>query len=195
MVLARRLQTLIVGSLLVAFCCSALPSAAGVAVARIVVHPAKFTYVPRGWRAFDRDFSLLTHRGADVESYALSWAYNPNWLGWGNGMPSNAIGVTVILIRRSTTNPAANLCGATPRLAGYPPIRDLPLMLPKRTTATQEGEPNIPEYRVFGRFNDYYNVDLRVDINRAHPTPAMLQLAQRVVSGLRFPHWPLVANC
>jgi hypothetical protein len=110
-------------------------------------------------------------------------------------MPSNAIAVNVILIRRDPTNPAANLCGKTPHLAASPRIRHLPLLLPKTTAATQEGASNIPEYRVFGRFDDRYNIDLRVDINRVHPTRAMLQLAQRVVSGLRFPRWPLLADC
>ncbi|MDQ1459974.1 MAG: hypothetical protein QOI08_1458 [Actinomycetota bacterium] len=193
-VLSGRLWRLTLGSLFVAFCCSAMPSAVGGAV-RIAVHPAKFTYVPGGWRVFDRDYAPLTRRGADVESYALSWAYKPNPNGWANRMPPNTIGVNVILIRRTTTNPRANLCGETPHLAAYPPIPHFPLMLPKSTAATQEGEPNIAEYRVFGRFDDLYNIDLRVDINRAHPTRAMLQLAQRVVSGLRFPRWPLLTNC
>jgi hypothetical protein len=194
-VLSRRLRRFTVGSLFVAFCSSAMPSAAGVAVRRIAVHPAKFTYVPQGWRAFDQNFALLTRRGADVESYALSWAYKPNSHGWANRMPPNTIGVNVILIRRTTTNPAANLCHETPHLAAYPAIRHFPIVLPKSTTNTQEGEPNIPEYRVFGRFDERYNIDLRVDINRAHPTRAMLQLAQRVVSGLRFPRWPLLTHC
>jgi hypothetical protein len=149
----------------------------------------------RRWKTFDRDFALLSRSGADLESYALSWAYKPNPHGWANRMPPNAIGVNVILIRRTTTNPADNLCGKTPHLAVYPRIRHFPLMLPKTTTATQEGEPNIPEYRVFGRFDNLYNIDLRVDINRLHPTAAMLKLAQRVVSGLRFPRWPLVRDC
>jgi len=162
---------------------------------RIAVHPATFTYVPVGWKTFDRDFALLNRRGADLESYALSWAYKPNPLGWANRMPPNAIAVHVLLIRRSPTNPAANLCANTPHLPNSPPIRQFPLVLPKTTAATQEGEPNIPEYRVFGRFDNFYNIDLRVDINRLHPTPAMLQLAQRVVSGMRFPRWPLVPDC
>jgi hypothetical protein len=162
---------------------------------RIAVHAAKFAYVPVGWKTFDRDFALLHRRGADVESYALSWAYTPNSLGWASRMPPNAIGVHVILIRRSPTNPTANLCGQTPHLPNFPLIRRFPLVLPHTTAATQEGEPNIPEYRVFGRFDDFYNIDLRVDINRVHPTPAMLQLAQHVVSGLRFPRWPLSTDC
>jgi hypothetical protein len=162
---------------------------------RIAVHAAKFAYVPVGWKTFDRDFALLHRRGADVESYALSWAYTPNSLGWASRMPPNAIGVHVILIRRSPTNPTADLCGQTPHLPNFTLIRRFPLVLPHTTAATQEGEPNIPEYRVFGRFDDFYNIDLRVDINRVHPTPAMLQLAQHVVSGLRFPRWPLSTDC
>lgn len=162
---------------------------------RLAVHPAKFTYVPAGWKTSDQNFGLLSRRGADVESYALSWGYKPNPLGWANRMPPNAIAVHVILIRRSPTNPAANLCGQMPHLPGFPLIRHFPLVLPKMTAATQEGEPDIPEYRVFGRFDNLYDIDLRVDINRLHATPAMLELAQRVVSGLRFPRWPLVRDC
>jgi len=161
----------------------------------IAVHAAKFTNVPGGWKTFDRDFALLSRSGADLENYALSWAYKPNPLGWANRMPPNAIAVHVILIRRPTTNRAANLCGQTPHVPGFPLIRRFPLTFPKTTAATQEGEANIPEYRVFGRFDNIYNIDLRVDINQVHPTPAMLKLAQRVVNGLRFPRWPLVRDC
>jgi hypothetical protein len=51
------------------------------------------------------------------------------------------------------------------------------------------------EYRVFGRLDESYNVDLRVDINSIHPTPTMMRTAQTVVSGIRFPRWPRLKRC
>jgi hypothetical protein len=191
MVLACRLPMLALG--LVVVCSSGTQV---MATTRVAVRPAKFTDVPQGWRAFDQlGGGYLDRRGADANSYALSWAYKPNLNGWANAMPPNAIAVQVILLRRDPAHPAANLCSKAPRLAGYPTILHLPLTLPKVTHATQEGQPNIPEYRMLGRLDNQYSIDLRVDINRAHPTPAMLRLAQRIVSRLYFPRWPLSAAC
>jgi hypothetical protein len=176
---------------------AATPAQAGVARAAkpAVVGAARFTELARGWRAFDRDFGLLTHRGADVNSYALSWAYKPGPFGWANSMPPRAIAVSVILIRRNASESTANLCAATPHLPGFAPIRRLPLRLPRTTTDRQEGQPQVLEYRVFGRLDDSYNIDLRVDVNDTKPTTEMLRIAQRVASGIRFPTWPRRRAC
>ncbi len=159
----------------------------------VVVRPAKFTHLPYGWRAFQNDFGLLSRRGADVTSYALSWAYTPGPFGWADSMPRNGIAVNVILIRRSVGSTHMNLCWNTPHLA--PKIRRLPLRLPKTTNHTQEGQPRIPEYRIFGRLDESYDIDLRVDINNPHPTPALLRRAQGVVRHIRFPDWPRLRRC
>ena len=151
------------------------------------VPAAKFTRVPHGWRAFDRDFAVLSSRGGSVQSYALSWAYTPGPFGWANRMPRDAIAVSVILIRDSR-------CRAL-HYGTSPPIRHLPLRLPTTTRDRQEGQPDIPEYRVFGRMGESYNVDLRVDINNVRPSNAMLRLAQSVVDGIHFPNWPRPARC
>lgn len=158
----------------------------------IVVHAAKFAYRPRGWRFADDDFGVLTRRGADVGSNAFS--FKPYRFGWALRIPPNGIAVTVHLIRRSA-DPHANLCGSVPRWSAYPPIRRLPLRLPKTTRDGLEGAPGVLEYRVFGRLDDSYNVDLRVDVKSLHPTRAMLRRAQAVVSGIRFPRWPRPKRC
>jgi hypothetical protein len=161
----------------------------------IVVGPARFTNLPGGWRAFDHDFGRLTGRGADVSSYALSWSYEPGPFGWANTMPPGAIAVNVILIRRAPSKARLNLCANAPHLHGYPKIRRLPLRLPRTTTDRLEGQPRVPEYRVFGRMDDSYNVDLRVDINTPHPDASTLRTAQAVVSAIRFPPWPRLQSC
>jgi hypothetical protein len=158
----------------------------------IVVHAATFSYRPRGWHFSDRDFDVLTRRGANVGSNAFS--FKPYRYGWALRIPPNGIAVTVLLIRRSP-NPRANLCGRTAHFPDYPPIRRLPLRLPTTTTATLDGAPNVREYRVFGRFDESYNVDLRVDIKRLRPTRAMLRRAQAIVDGIRFPRWPRPKRC
>ncbi len=161
----------------------------------LFVQPAKFRRLPHGWRAFQNVAGLLTRGGADVNSYALSWAYKPNPYGWANQMPGDGIAVNIILSRRSPGSSRTNLCWNTPHLAGFAKIRHLPLRLPRMTSARQEGQPNIPEYRVFGRIDESYNVDLRVDINNPRPTAAMLRRAQSVVSHIRFPTWPRLRRC
>jgi hypothetical protein len=160
----------------------------------IVVHGATFAYRPHGWRVFDRDFAYLTRRGADVESVALSWPYRPNQFGWATRMPPNGVAVTVHLIRRSA-DPRANLCGGVPHWPGAPRIRRLPLRLPSTTSDRLEGAPGVLEYRVSGRMDESYNVDLRVDVNRLRPTRVMLRRAQAIVSAIRFPRWPRPKRC
>jgi len=159
------------------------------------VQPARFARLPSGWRAFDNDFGLLTPRGADVSSYALSWAYEPGSHGWANAMPRKGIAVSVILIRRASSGVRVNLCRSAPHLGGFPKIRRLPLRLPRTPAGRLEGAPNVLEYRIFGRMDESYNVDLRVDVNDLHPGAAMLRTAQRVVAGIRFPVWPRRARC
>ena len=158
----------------------------------IVVHAPTFSYRPRGWHFSDHDFGVLTRRGADVQSDAFS--FRPYRYGWALRFPRNGIAVTVHLIRRSA-DPQANLCGQVPPWPGFPPIRRLPLRLPRTTTDRLEGAPGVVEYRVFGRFGNSYNVDLRVDVNRLRPTSAMLRRAQEIVSGIRFPRWPTPKRC
>ena len=162
---------------------------------RIVVQPAKFTNLPRGWKAFDSDFGFLTSRGANAYSYALSWRWQPNSFGWATQMPRGAIAVTVSLIRRSPGKTKTNLCLHVPRLSDSPKIRRLPLQLPATTPYRLEGEPGVIEYRVFGRMDDSYDVDLRVDVNSRHPSETQRQSAQNVVSHLRFPTWPRKKRC
>ena len=158
----------------------------------IVVHAARFAYRPAGWHFSDEDFGVLTRRGADVESAAFS--FRPYALGWALRIPPNGIAVTVHLIRRSADQ-RANLCGSVPHWPDSPAIRRLPLHLPKTTSDRLEGTPRVLEYRVFGRMDESYNVDLRVDVNRLRPTAAMLRRAQAVVNGIRFPRWPRPKRC
>ena len=157
------------------------------------MHPAKFALVPRGWRAFDDDFGLLTRHGASVESHALSWRYRPDSFGWANAMPRGAMAVTVILVRRSN-DPHANLCRGADGLP-FAPIRRLPLRLPKAPNGWLEGSKDVVEYRVFGRIDRSYSVDLRLAVRTIHPTAAMLRRGQAVVSGIRFPRWPRPKRC
>jgi len=158
----------------------------------IVVHAATFAYRPRGWRFADHDFGVLTRRGADVQSAAFS--FRPYRFGWALRMPRNGVVVTVHLIRRSA-DARTNLCRSVPHWPDSPPIRRLPLRLPRTTTDRLEGAPRVLEYRVFGRFDESYNVDLRVDVKRLRPTPAMLRRSQAIVDGIRFPHWPRPNRC
>jgi hypothetical protein len=62
--------------------------------------------------------------------------------------------------------------------------------LPGATVNRLEGAPKVLEYRVFGRIDESYDVDLRVDVNSLHPSAAMLHTAQAVVSNIHFPIWP-----
>jgi hypothetical protein len=173
----------------------AAPSHAHRSAARVVPAP-RFVRLPRGWRQFNDAPDLLTRRGANASATALSWAYHPDGLGWAGSMPRDAIAVSVYLIRREVGSATGlNLCRYTPHLGVYPLVRKLPLRLPSTTTATLEGAPNIPEYRVFGRIGESYNFEVRVDVNNPHPSAALLKAAQSAVSAISFPRWPNRKNC
>ena len=164
--------------------------------AALVVPAPRFVRLPGGWRQFNDSPNLLTRRGANASAYALSWAYHPNSLGWAGSIPRDGIAVSVYVIRREVgAATGLNLCRYTPHLSAYPLVRRLPLRLPSTTTATLEGAPKIPEYRVFGRIGESYNFEVRVDINRAHPGAALLKAAQRAVSAISFPRWPNKDHC
>jgi hypothetical protein len=161
----------------------------------ISIAAVKFTSLPSGWHAFDDEVGALTRRGGETDSYALSWDYRPGPGGWATAMPRRGIAVQVLLLRSRPDGLRINLCLHTPHLADSSPIRGLPLRLPRTTGSRLKGAPRVPEYRVFGRMGEMYNVDLRVDINDPHPTRSMLDAAQHVVSGLRFPVWPRRRSC
>jgi hypothetical protein len=158
------------------------------------VTAAEFTRLPEGWRAFDDGFGVLTSDGVSVESYALSWAYEPDSSGWANRMPRNATAISVLLLRRPPDG-KTNLCRSAPELSGFGRIRRLPLVLPKTTRDRQEGAPSVLEYRVFGRMDESYNVDLRVAVKSPHPSAKVLRRAQSVVDHIRFPRWPRPKRC
>jgi hypothetical protein len=64
----------------------------------------------------------------------------------------------------------------------YQPLK---LVLSRSPATTLEGAPDTPEYHVFGNVRGW-NVEIRVDIRRSHPTRRELRLAQRVLSAMRF---------
>jgi hypothetical protein len=163
---------------------------------RIIVQPVKFTQLPRGWKTFDSRFATLSrHRPTSTYADALSWAYKPNPYGWASQMPRGGVAVSVILARGSGNEPFLNLCRYTPHLSGFPKIRRLPLRLPRITGDRLEGAPNVVEYRVFGRMDESYNVDLRVDVNALHPSRTLRRRAPFVVNHIHFPPWPRVKRC
>jgi hypothetical protein len=92
-------------------------------------------------------------------------------------------------------SPNVNLCHDTPNLgSGYPALAP-PLNLPAKTTSTLEGSPRVEEFRIFGRYRDYYNFEVRVDIDTRRPLAASWHTADGVVRGLRFPAWPRLSDC
>ena len=153
-----------------------------------------FSRVPPGWRSFATPGDL-TPRGAQAGVFATSWAYRLTTVdGPAGSMPRNAILVNVSLIRSNPGKQTGSLCGRTPHLAGYPPVRSLPLRLPATTTATLDG-PAWPEYRVFGRLGESYNFEVRVDISNRRPSSELLRLARLLVASIKFPRWPTPTTC
>jgi hypothetical protein len=160
----------------------------------VPVPPPTFSHLPSRWRSFATSGDL-TPSGGQAGAFATSWPYRLATIdGPGGSIPRNAILVNVSLIRSNPGKRTGSLCSRTPHLAGHPPIRNLPLQLPSTTTATLDGT-RWPEYRAFGRLGNSYNFEVRVDISNRHPSPKLLDLARRVVAGIRLPRWPTPTIC
>jgi hypothetical protein len=160
----------------------------------VPVPPPTFSHLPPTWRAFATPGDL-TPRGAQAGVFATSWPYRLTTVaGPAGSMPRDAVLVNVFLIRSNPGKQSGSLCGRTPHLAGYPPVRSLPLQLPTTTTATLDG-PAWPEYRVFGRLGESYNFEVRVDVSNRHPSAKLLRLARLVVAAIDFPRWPRPTTC
>jgi hypothetical protein len=164
----RRLAFFVSASFAIAATAFAAPSR--------VVAPAHFAWLPDGWRQFDDAPVVWTRHGAESEAYATSWAYVRGPGGPLGHFPRGATYVSVLLLAR---------CNA-PRHPGVAP----PLRLPRTTHATLEGEPRVPEYRIFGRLRGSYAFEVRVDVNRTRPTAAEWRTAARVVRTIMLPRWP-----
>jgi hypothetical protein len=160
----------------------------------VPVPPPTFSHLPPRWRSFATPGDL-TPLGAQSRVFATSWPYRLTTVdGPGGSMPRNAILVNVSLIRSNPGKQTGNLCGRTPHIAGYPPVRSLPLRLPTTTAATFEGTA-WPEYRAFGRLGESYNFEVRVDISNRHPSAELLRLARFAVIAIEFPRWPTPSTC
>jgi hypothetical protein len=160
----------------------------------VPVPPPTFSRLPPGWRAFAPAGDLTPH-GVQAGVFATSWPYLLTTVdGPAGSMPRDAVLVNVWLSRSKPGKQSGSLCGRTPHLASYPPVRSLPLNLPTSTTATLDG-PAWPEYRVFGRLGESYNFEVRVDVSSRHPSSKLLRLARLVVAAIEFPRWPTPTNC
>lgn len=197
LVRARRWRPLAVIAVLVLGGTTAALGAAGVFrdLPPQAVLPATFSYLPKTWSTDSDELGVLSHSGAHADALALSWHYQPGWpTGPVGQLSKNRILVSVYLFRARAGSAHVNLCATTPHLAGYP-ARLPPLQLPRATTQTLDATPNVPEYRVFGRYRDYYNFEIRVDIANPEPAPALWHLADRIVAGIVLPPWPLRRTC
>jgi hypothetical protein len=172
------------------------PAEAGARPAALVVPAPRFARLPPGWTQLTSGPVELTRRGANAYVVALSWPYRLDSGGWASAIPRDGIAVQVFLIRReSGVSRGLDLCLVTPHLDAYPLVTTLPLRLPRTTRDTLEGSRGIPEYRIFGRLGESYDFEVRVDVNRRHPTARRLRLARAAVAAIRFPRWPNRARC
>ncbi|HLX78228.1 MAG TPA: hypothetical protein VKR27_05030 [Acidimicrobiales bacterium] len=160
-----------------------------------LVSPASAGMLPRGWQEFTNTPNVLTRQGSTRETIITSWHWQvDSGVGPGDAVPPSGVLIDIYLFRTAANWRSTNLCDTTPHLPGYP-ARKLPLRLPATTTFTSEGPPFMPEYRVLGRLANSYNYEIRVDINKPHPSGQSLALAQRIVSSIHFPIWPLPTSC
>jgi hypothetical protein len=151
--------------------------------------------LPHGWTTLSSAPYILRPRGTQAETILTSWRYRASPFGPAGSIPPGGIMIGIRQLRSQVYGSAnVNLCHDTPNLPGYPTIAP-PLNLPGTTTSTLEGSPHVMEFRIFGRHRDYYDFEVRVDIDTRRPVTPSWQIADRVVRGLLFPAWPRVGDC
>ena len=119
-----------------------------------------FAHLPSGWKSF----------GGAGGAYATSWAYKQTSRGWAAALPVNGIVVQVNFF----PGDQKTRCD-----------RPRPLVLPVKPVTMLEGARDTPEYRITSCIRGR-RFQVWVDIRNRHPTQALLRLAQRVVSAIRF---------
>lgn len=176
---------------------AALAAPALATPAATTVAPVTLPKLPAGWTAWSARPFLLKPHGTHVETTITSWGYrfSAPGPGPGNAVPAGGIMIDISLLRsQANRSHRVNLCSTAPVISGYPRVT-LPLALPKTTTATLEGTPRVKEFRVFGRYRNLYNFEVRVDVDTRRPIGPRWSVAERVLSGLRFPNWPTRRSC
>ena len=176
---------------------AALVAPAFAAPAATIVAPLALPKLPADWTAWSSRPVLLTPHGTEAETILTSWGYrfSAPGPGPGNAIPPGGSMIDIMLLRtQAYRSHRVDLCSTTPVWPGHPRLTP-PLTLAKTTTATFEGAPRVKEFRVFGRYRNYYNLEVRVDIDTRRPVLPRWSVAEKVVSGLRLPTWPARRSC
>jgi hypothetical protein len=161
----------------------------------VVVRAVTVPALPTGWTILSSAPYILRPGGTQAETILTSWRYQPSPFGPAGSIPPGGIMISIRLLRSQAYGSAhVNLCRDTPNVSGYPATA-LPLNLPDETTSTLEGSPSVQEFRILGRYRNYYNFEVRVDIDTRRPVARSWKTADGVVRGLRFPAWPRVSHC
>ena len=162
----------------------------------MVVPPVTLPALPKGWTALSSVPFLLQPGGTQAQTIITSWGYRAApGPGPAAEIPPGGIMIQVFLLRsQDYGSPKVNLCATTPKTPEYPPLTP-PLTLPRTTTHTLEGAPGVKEFRIFGRYRDVYDFEIRADIDTRRPLGPRWFTAEAVVHGLRFPTWPLRQTC
>jgi hypothetical protein len=162
-------------------------ASAGVATPSSTCHrSASFNRLPHGWE--QQSLGCAQHEGGSLSAWsgATSWRYRPDPHGPIDQMRRNRVLISVILLRPK------GFPASSPR--AFRPLRKHSLRLGAADQiATEEGAPTIPQYRFFRRVGCQYDLDLRVDFGRPHPTRTMKRQAQRALNALVLPRW--IARC
>lgn len=144
---------------------------------------ATFDGLPHGWAQQSNGCAQHVGGSFSVWSGATSWRYRLDPHGPVAQMRRDRVLISVILSR-----PKGFPASSPPAVR---PLGKRPLRLDAADqVATEEGAPRIPQYRFFRRVGCEYDLDLRVDFGRPHPTHAMKRQAQHALDVLVLPRWP-----
>ena len=161
----------------------------------VVVSAVTAPALPHGWTSLSSAPYILRPGGTQAETILTSWRYQPSPFGPAGSIPPGGIMISIRLLRSQADGSAhVNLCHDTPDQSAYPAMAP-PLNLPGETTSTLEGSPGVKEFRILGGYRNYYDFEVRVDIDTRAAVAGSWKTADGVVRGLRFPAWPRVSDC
>jgi hypothetical protein len=167
----------------------AIREAAGNSNSRVVAG-ARFGHLPPGWRYFGDEPILLSDVGAHSDAFVTSWKFRPETRGgWLGNLPRGAAGLSVLLIRRSTSTTRPT-CGYPVSVSRYPLLGRRPIRLRDLAQGPSDDNPRTLDLSLRANVRDLYTMDLRVEFGSTKPAKSLKRLVDLVLASLELPSWP-----
>jgi hypothetical protein len=168
----------------------AIGKAGGTSNSRVVAG-ARFGHLPPRWRYFGDEPVLLSHAGAHSNAFVTSWKFRPQTPGgWLGNLPRDAAGLSVLLVRRSTSTTRPS-CGYPVSVSRYPLLGRTPIRLRDLARGPSDDNPRTLDLSLKANVSHLYTMDLRVEFGSTTPARWLKRLVDLALASLELPRWPM----